>query len=80
VRGEGLFGMRIKLAGTGVALDGGIELPRVEGFKPRAKPRQFAWRELFDSFFYVFGSSHDRDMALAGEAEKGRMCPERHPN
>jgi len=67
--------MRIKLAGACIPLDGGIELLRVEGLKPRAKSRQLAWSELFDGFLDVFSGGHDRDIALAGEVEKGGMNP-----
>ena len=63
--GYACFGMRIKLAGTDVAVDGVVELPRVEGFKPRTKPRQLARGKLFNGFFNVFGGSHVRDIAFA---------------
>jgi len=74
MRGKGLFGMRVKLARTGVTFDDGVELPCVEGLKPRAKPRQLARRKLFDGLFNIFGSGHDRDVALARGVEKG--CPQ----
>jgi hypothetical protein len=66
VRGKGLFRMHIKLAGAGVLLNGGIEPLGVEGFKPRAKPRQLRRRKLFNGFFDVFGCGHKGNMALAG--------------
>ena len=72
VRGESLFGLQIKLAGARVPLNGSIELRRDEGFEPRTKPRELARAELFDGFFDVFGGGHDRDIAFAGGAEKGR--------
>ena len=49
MRGKGLFGMRVKLARTGVTFDDGVELPCVEGLKPRAKPRQFLRGELINN-------------------------------
>jgi hypothetical protein len=70
VRGKGLFRKRIKPAGTGVALDGGIELLRVECLKPCAKTRQLARRKLFDGCFDVFGCSHDANVAFSWGVEK----------
>ena len=71
--GKGFFGMRIKLAGTGIAFDGGIKLRRIECLEPDAKPRQFARSKLFDGFFNVFGGGHVGDIAFTPEAEKGGM-------
>jgi hypothetical protein len=59
VRSESLFGLRIKLAGARVPLNGSIELRRVEGLKPRTRPREFAPAELFDGLFDVFGGGHN---------------------
>ena len=39
-RGKRFFLMCIKLAGAGVTLDRRVELPSVEHFEPRAKPRK----------------------------------------
>ena len=50
VRGERFIGERIKLAGLGVTLDRGIELPGVKRLEPRAEPRQLARGELFTAF------------------------------
>ncbi len=69
--GEGFFGLRIKLASLGVAFDRVVELRVVEGFKPRAKPRELARGKLFDGFFDVFGSSYVGDIAFASDAGKG---------
>jgi hypothetical protein len=71
VRGERFFRMCIKLASARVRLDGSVELRGVEGFKPRAKPRQLARGKLFDGFLNVFGGSHVKDIALGRDAEKG---------
>ncbi|SHH45113.1 hypothetical protein SAMN05443248_4850 [Bradyrhizobium erythrophlei] len=71
VRGESLFGLRIKLSGARVPLNGSIELRRVEGLEPRTKPREFARRKLLDGLFDVFGGGHDRDIAFRRGAEKG---------
>jgi hypothetical protein len=73
VDGKGFFRVGVKLAGTDVAFDGVVELPRVEGFKPRAKPRQLAQGKLFDGFFNIFGGGHVEDVAFAREAKKGGM-------
>jgi len=73
VCGKGFLRMRIELAGTNVPLNGGIEPLRVEGLKPRAKPRQLARRKLFDGFFDVFGGGHVGDIAFVWGAEKGGM-------
>jgi hypothetical protein len=70
VRGKGLFGMRVKFTRTGITFDGGVELPRVEGFKTSAKPRQLARRKLLDGLFNIFGSGHFKHIASAGVAEK----------
>jgi hypothetical protein len=59
-------------AGPGIAFDRVVELLRVESLKLRAKPRELARGKLFDGFFYVFGSSHVRDIAFASDTEKGR--------
>jgi hypothetical protein len=71
VRGESLFGLRIKLAAARVPLNGSIELRRVEGLEPRTKPREFARRKLLDGFLDVFGGGHDRDIAFRRGAKKG---------
>jgi len=69
VCGEGLFGVRVELARTGIAFDGVVVLLSVESLKPRAKPRELARGELFNGSFNVFGASHVGDVAFAGEAE-----------
>jgi hypothetical protein len=71
--GKGLFGLRIKLAGLGIAFDGAIELLRFKGFKPCAKPCELARGKLFNGFFNVFGGSHVGNIAFACESEKGRL-------
>jgi hypothetical protein len=58
VRGKSFFRMRIKLTGARVPLNGGVELLRVEGLEPRAKPRQLARGKLFEGFFDLFGRGH----------------------
>ena len=68
MRGKSFIRMCVKLAGLGVALNGGVELCRVEFLEPRAKPRQFARRKLFDGFFDVFGGGHVRNIAFVREA------------
>ena len=68
MRGEGFVRMRVKLAGIGVPLDGGVELLRVECLKPRAKPRQLARGQLFDGFLDVFGGGHKSYITFAREA------------
>ena len=45
---NGLLGKRIELAILRVTLDGSIEPIGFERVKPRTKPRQLAWRQLFD--------------------------------
>ena len=68
--GESFVRMRIKLAGVGVPLDRGIELPRVKCFEPRAKPRELARGKLFDGSLDVFGGGHTENIALArGDAK-----------
>jgi hypothetical protein len=47
----------VKLAGMGIALDGIVELPRFEGFKPYTKARKLSWRKLFDGFLDIFGAN-----------------------
>lgn len=65
MRGKGFFREGIKLAGLRSVLDGGVELLRVEGLKPRAKPRELARGELLDGFFDVFRGGHVRHIAFA---------------
>ena len=59
VRGKSFIRMCIELAGPGVALDRGVELLRVEGLEPRAKPCELARGKLFDGFFDVFGGGDE---------------------
>jgi hypothetical protein len=65
VRGKGFIRVRIKLAGSGVPLNGGVELLRVESLEPGAKPRELARGELFNGFLDVFGGGHVPDIAFA---------------
>jgi hypothetical protein len=65
VRRKSLFRIRIKLAGADIPLNGGVELRRIEGLEPGAKPRQLAWGELFDGFFDIFGGGHVPNIAFA---------------
>ena len=58
VRGKGFFRKCIKLAGVGVTLDRGVELPGAEEFEPRAKPRQLARGKLLDGILDFFGGGH----------------------
>jgi hypothetical protein len=71
VRGESLFRKRIKPAGARIPFNGSVEPLRVEGLKPRAKPRQLARGKLFDGFLDVFGGGHGSDIALGRGVEKG---------
>jgi hypothetical protein len=71
MRGKSFFRMHIKLACACVPLNSSVELRGVEGFKPRAKPRQLARGKLFDGFLDVFGGGHVKDIALGRDAEKG---------
>jgi hypothetical protein len=43
VRGKSVISVRVQLTSMSVALDRSIEPLGVEGFEPRAKPRQLAW-------------------------------------
>jgi hypothetical protein len=74
MRGESFIGIRVEPAGACVPLNGGIELFRVEGFEPRAKPRQLARGELFNGFFNVFGGGHAEDIAVARGDAKATGC------
>ena len=65
VRGKGFIRVRVKLAGTGVPLNRSVELLRVEGLEPDAKPRELARGELFDGFLDVFGGGDVDDIAFA---------------
>jgi len=67
VRGKGLIRVRIKLAGRNVPLNCGVELRRVEGLEPGAKPRELARGELFNGFLDVFGSGHINYIAFGRE-------------
>ena len=58
MRGKGFLRVRIKLAGTDVPLNRGVELRRVEGLEPGAKPRELARGELLNGFLDVFGGGH----------------------
>jgi hypothetical protein len=62
--------MRIKLAGAGVPLNNGVELPRVECLEPGAKPCELARGELFNGFLDIFGGGYVGDIALARGTEK----------
>jgi hypothetical protein len=70
VRGKGLIRGRIKLAGTDVPLNCRVELRRVEGLEPGAKPRELARGELFNGFLDVFGSGYINCIAFGREAVK----------
>ena len=72
VRGKSFIRVRIKLASSGVPLNGRVELLRVEDLEPRAKPRELARSKLFDGFLDVFGGGHVGDIALARGTEKVR--------
>ena len=48
--GKRLFDKRIESTGLRIPLDRGIELLRVEGLEPRAKPRQLARGKLPTAF------------------------------
>ena len=74
MRGKGFIGVRIELAGARIALDRGVKLLRIERLEPRAKSRQLARVEPFDSFFNVFGGGHGPHIALPREAQKGGAC------
>ena len=63
--GESFFRVGIKLAGALVPLNSGVELCRIKGFEPRAKPRQLARGKLFDGFLDVFGGGHTKNIAFA---------------
>jgi hypothetical protein len=65
MRGKSFIRMRIKLAGAGVPLDGGVELFRVERLEPRTKPCKLARGKLFDGFLDVFGGGHIGDIAFS---------------
>ena len=65
MRGKCIIREGVKLAGAGVSLNGGVELCRVEGFEPDAKPRELGWSELFDGFLNVFGCSHVANIEVA---------------
>ena len=56
--GKSLLRVRVKFAGSSVALDGGVELLRLEDLEPRAKPSQLARCKLFDGLFDFFGGGH----------------------
>jgi len=68
VRGKSFIRMRIQLAGMGIPLDRGIELLRVEGLEPRAKPRQLARGKQRDGFLDVFGGGHVENRVSVREA------------
>ena len=70
VRGERFFRMCIKLASARVPLHGSVELRGVEGFKPRAKPRQLARGELFDGFLDVFGGGPVGGIAFSRDRKR----------
>jgi hypothetical protein len=74
MRGKSLFRMRIQLASARIPLDGVIELRRIEGLEPRAKPRQLTRRKLFDGFLDVFGGGHGGDIAFARGDAKAMSC------
>ena len=65
VRGEGFVRVRIKLAGADIPLDRSVELLRVEGLEPDAKPCELARGELFNGFLDFFGGGHVGDIAFA---------------
>ena len=65
--GKRFFGKGVKLSRVRVPLDRTVELRRIESLEPRAKPRQLARRELFDSFLDVFGGGHVGDIAFAAD-------------
>jgi hypothetical protein len=67
VRGKSFVRMPIKLAGTDIPLDGGVELLRIEYLKPRTKPRKLARGELFNGFLDVFGGGHRQHIAFMRE-------------
>jgi hypothetical protein len=58
VCGKGLLRKRIELAGGAIPLNVGVELRRIEGFEPRAKPRQLAQGQAFERFLDVFSGGH----------------------
>jgi hypothetical protein len=65
MRGKSFFRMRIELAGVAIPLNGVVELRRIEGLEPRAKPRQLAWGKLFNGFLDIFGGGHVGDIAIS---------------
>ena len=67
VRGKRFFRVRVELASVYVLLNLGVELCRVKGLEPHAKPRQLAWGKLFDGFLDVFGSGHLANIAFASD-------------
>lgn len=74
MRGKSFIRMRIEPASANIPLNGGVELFRVESFKPRAKPRQFARGELLDGLFYVFGGGHVLDIASVRSGARTTNC------
>ena len=78
--GEGFFGVRIKLAGPGVAFDRVVELLRVEGLKPRAKPRGSRGASFSTAFSMSSAVVMVESIALKRRTEKGAehgACEER---
>jgi hypothetical protein len=72
VRGKSFLRLRIKLAGAGVPLNGGVELLRVEDLEPGARPRELARGELFNGFLDVFGGRHVEDIAFSRMRRRDR--------
>jgi hypothetical protein len=63
VRGKRFFRMGVKLTGSGISLNGGVELSRLECLEPSAKPRELARGELFNRFLDVLRGGHVADIA-----------------
>ena len=57
-------------AGADIPLDGDVELLRVNGLEPGAKPRELARGELFDGFLDIFDGGQVDHIGFARCAEK----------
>jgi hypothetical protein len=58
MRRESFIRQRIELPGSGIPLNGGIELFCVVRFEPGAKSRKITRGKLLDGLFDVFSRAH----------------------
>ncbi len=68
--GERLVRQGVKPSGADVLFNDGVELLRIEGLEPRAKPRQLARGKLLDGLLDIFGGGHPDNVAATQFAEK----------